>query len=109
MEEMNNMGSMNPNPQPTYNPQPVAAPAHHGNKKMTVLVIVVVILLAAVLIANKVSERKGMELDMQISQTQAEIEASDSIAQSIKAQGESDDLSSIEADLNATNVNQIDQ
>lgn len=77
---------------------------HNG---MTVLIVIVIILLAAILIINTKQNKEEMALDQEIAQKQAEIKANDEQVKQIQIQGTNDDVGSIEADLNATNVDAI--
>jgi len=96
----NNMGAnMNSNSMP---------PVKKENSLMKlILALVLVIILALVINA---SDRKEMEeLNTQINQKQSEIKINDEQVKKIEVQSESDTVADIEADLNATNIDAIDQ
>jgi hypothetical protein len=94
-----NMGTnMNSNSMP---------PKKENSLMKLILALVLVIILALVINA---SDRKEMEeLNTQINQKQSEIKINDEQVKKIEVQGESDTVADIEADLNATNVDAIDQ
>lgn len=112
MDEMNNnmpqgqMNQANMGGNMNSNPMPPVIKKENSLMKL-ILALVLVIILALVINA---SERKQMdELDTQINEKQDQIKASDEQVKKIEVQSESDTIADIEADLNATNIDGIDQ
>lgn len=72
-------------------------------KKSTGPIIAVIVILALIIIGGLYF------LKARVSEPVYEPAQSDAMTESLRKQGSSDDLNSIEADLKATNVNNLDQ
>lgn len=93
------MDTFNPNQMP---PMPTA----EGEKKSIGPLVAVIIILALIIVGGLyfLKERSAQENYVPIQPAQ-----NDSSAESLRQQSDSDDLNSIEADLNATNLDNLDQ
>lgn len=96
MEEQNNIAQ-------NINTEPIKKSTH-----TTLFVIIVIIILAVIFFLGISQEKQINELDAQIMQKQEEIKNTDETVIKIEAQGESDSISDIEKDLNATNIDDLD-
>lgn len=90
------MDTFNPNQMPPMSTQP--------EKKSVGPLVAVVVILALIIIAGLYFFKQRVDQP-----TYVPIEQTDVITESLKQQGTTDDLSSIEADLNATDLNNLDQ
>lgn len=90
----------------TFNPNQMPPIQSQTEKKSAGPLIAVVIILALIIIGGLyfLSERSS-----QTTYIPTTTEGGDAITTSLQTQGSSDDLNSIEADLNATNVDNLDQ
>lgn len=90
------MDSFNPNQMPPMSGQP--------EKKSVGPLVAVIIILALIVIGGLyfLKQRSSQP-------TYVPTEQGDAVTESLKQQGSSDDLSSIEADLKATNLDNLDQ
>lgn len=92
----------------TFNPNQMPPLQTESNTKSVAPLVAVVIILAVIIIGGLYffqtrSSNKNMYAPT------AEVPAGDNITNSLKQQGTSDDLNSIESDLKLTNVDNIDQ
>lgn len=93
----------------TFNPNPSQMPpvqSQPENKSPMGALIAVVIILALIIVGGLyfLKERSSQQPYMPPTEQQG-----DSVTESLNTQGSSDDLSSIEADLNSTDLNNLDQ
>ncbi len=88
----------------TFNSNQMPPMQSQGDKKSAGPLIAVIIILALIVIGGLyfLKERSSQE-------TYVPAEQSDAITESLNQQGTSDDLGSIEADLNATDLDNLDQ
>lgn len=87
----------------TFNPNQMPPMPGQVEKKSMGPLIAVIIILALIIIGGLYF------LKTRSSQNYIPTPTGDGITESLNKQGTSDDLSSIEADLNATNLNNLDQ
>ncbi|KKQ77716.1 MAG: hypothetical protein A2644_03395 [Candidatus Zambryskibacteria bacterium RIFCSPHIGHO2_01_FULL_39_63] len=93
------MDTFNPNQMP-----PMQSMQSEPNKKSAGPLIAVIIILALIIIGGLYFLKERSSQEVYIPTT-----TSDSITDSLNEQSDSDDLNSIEADLNATNLDNLDQ
>jgi hypothetical protein len=88
----------------TFNPNQMPGMPVQTEKKSVGPLVAVIIILALIIVGGLyfLKERAAQT-------TYVPVPEGDSVTQSLKKQGTSDDLKSIEADLIATNVNNLDQ
>lgn len=89
----------------TFNPSQMPPMVGQTEKKSMGPLIAVIIILALIVIGGLyfLKERSSQKTYVPI------VEQSDGIVESLNQQGSSDELNSIEADLNATNLDNLDQ
>lgn len=90
----------------TFNPNQMPPMQTQTEKKsvgplIAVIIILVLIVIGGLYFLKEQSSKKGSYVAPQ--------STGDPITESMKQQGSSDDLNSIEADLNATNIDSLDQ
>lgn len=107
MEEQNNI-AQNMNQGETPITQNVNTEIIKKSTNTTLFVIIVIIILAVIFFLGISQEKQINELDMQIMQKQEEIKNTDETVIKIEAQSESDSITDIEKDLNATNIDDLD-
>lgn len=92
----------------TFNPNQMPPISSQVEKKSLGPLIAVIIILALIVIGGLyfLKERSSQETYIP---TVTETEQTDSVTASLQTQGNSDDLNAIEADLNATNLDNLDQ
>jgi len=104
MEENTINNGLNKNPQITQNDNTLKS-----KNTSLVLLIILVIILVIILILNTQKHKQMTEVENQITQIQTDIRANDELTKQIETQGASDEITDIEKDLNAINIDTIDQ
>jgi len=89
----------------TFNPNQMPPMQSGENKKSMGPLIAVIIILALIIVGGLYFLKTRSSQNMYVPEPVVE----DSITASLNQQGTTDDLSSIEADLNTTNLNNLDQ
>ncbi len=87
----------------TFNPNQMPPLGETTPKKSTGPLVAVIVILAIIIIGGLYFLKTRMSAPIY------EPTANDAMTESLRNQGSTDDLNSIEADLNATNVNDLDQ
>src|SRR3989344_2981896 len=96
--------------EPTIPTQPMQnSIQNEPNKKSSGPLMAVVVILLLIIIGGLYFLNQQMKKSYDIPQSTETTEDTDAITASLKAQSSSDDLDSIEADLNATQVDNLDQ
>lgn len=80
------------------------APKTNKKNQLFVVIIIVVLLAVAIMISQKVQNKEVEQIKMQEAVIQ-----NDPITQQVQTQSSSDDTAAIEADLNSTNIDTLDQ
>ena len=91
---------------------PIENPKVSTNKdeKDTIkLVIALILVIILAFILNITNKKRSEQLDIEIMQRQEAIKANDAQIQMLQKQDKSDEITYIETDLNATNINNIGQ
>jgi hypothetical protein len=92
----------------TFNPNQMPPMPPVENKKSIAPLISVIVILVLIIVGGLyfLKERSNQQVYTPVQETAPQ---GDSVTASLKQQSSSDDLNSIESDLNATNLNNLDQ
>ncbi|HEY4516162.1 MAG TPA: hypothetical protein VJH67_03170 [Candidatus Paceibacterota bacterium] len=95
------------NPQPPVSPNPISSFA--PEKKSSGPLIAVIVILLIIIVGGLYFLNQQMNRSRTLPTDSETTEESDNVTTSLEAQGNTDDLDSIEADLNATSIDSLDQ
>lgn len=80
------------------------APKTNKKSQLVVLLLLVVLLVIAIMMSQKIQDKQTEQIKMQEAVIQ-----NDPITQQVQTQSSSDDTADIEADLNMTDIDTLDQ